>query len=294
MTAGNRPPWPPPMHLTLGGPTGPKADPHLGLRRYVVRDALEIGEDPFGLGSPAGDDGDPIEDLMLRFYGWLRRQPFSAGKQEGMVRRVDDFLGYLDDNMLGPEACTEFDLRMYLYDWTPRRPRRKLFRPSVELEAASRLFEYLEQREGLSYPWAASLLADDEGLHRRWESYPNLELYHPRMIAWRRELYDDLNARGFIPDTGIAGGGEWLQEGIVPVDEQGEDELTLSLLLELHDELSRRWLVWREEVIASGLTQPGPVRAVLVRRQREWETRPHPGLAGETPSQAIRRARTIE
>lgn len=238
MTSGNRPPWPPPMHLTLGGPTGAKADPHLGLRRYVVRDALEIGEDPFGLGSPAGDDGDPIEDLMLRFYGWLRRQPFSAGKQEGMVRRVDDFLGYLDDNMLGPEACTEFDLRMYLYDWTPRRPRRKLFRPSVELETGSRLFEYLEQREGLSYPWAPSLLEDDEALQRRWEA--------------------------------------------------------LSLLLELHDELSRRWLVWREEVIASGLTQPEQVRAVLVRRQREWETRPHPGLAGETPSQAIRKARTIE
>ena len=59
----------------------------------------------------------------------------------------------------------------------------------------------------------------------------------------------------------------------------------------LSHELQRRWLLWREEVVKSGVVEPADVRAVLVRLQREWETKPHSGHGGVTPVEAILRER---
>jgi hypothetical protein len=59
----------------------------------------------------------------------------------------------------------------------------------------------------------------------------------------------------------------------------------------LSTELQRRWLLWREEVVKSGVVEPADVRAELVRRQRKWETTPHTAHGGATPVEAILRER---
>ena len=55
----------------------------------------------------------------------------------------------------------------------------------------------------------------------------------------------------------------------------------------------RRWLLWREEAVTSGVTEPADVRAALVRRQRKWETTPHSAHRGATPVEAIIRERDL-
>ncbi len=59
----------------------------------------------------------------------------------------------------------------------------------------------------------------------------------------------------------------------------------------LERELQRRWLLWRDEVIRSGVREPEAVRAALIPRQREWEKTPRPELKGKTPLQAIKEER---
>ena len=55
----------------------------------------------------------------------------------------------------------------------------------------------------------------------------------------------------------------------------------------LHHELCRRWLIWRDEAVHSGTTDPADLRAALVRRQREWEGAPHPGHGGRTVVEVV-------
>ena len=59
----------------------------------------------------------------------------------------------------------------------------------------------------------------------------------------------------------------------------------------LSHELQRRWLLWRDEVVKSGVVEPADVRAALVLRQRKWETTPHAAHGGATPVEAILRER---
>jgi hypothetical protein len=60
---------------------------------------------------------------------------------------------------------------------------------------------------------------------------------------------------------------------------------------ELHRELRRRWLLWREALISAGMVEPNAAREELVRRQRAWETTPHPNHGGITPVAAVARER---
>jgi hypothetical protein len=59
----------------------------------------------------------------------------------------------------------------------------------------------------------------------------------------------------------------------------------------LSRELERRWLLWRDDVIGGGVSEPATVRAELVRRQRAWETTPDAEHGGATPVEAVLRER---
>ena len=47
-------------------------------------------------------------------------------------------------------------------------------------------------------------------------------------------------------------------------------------------------LVWRDEAIASGVTEPDAVRAVAMAKQIEWQNAVHPAL-GISPAAALAR-----
>lgn len=94
-----------------------------------------------------------------------------------------------------------------------------------------------------------------------------------RPLLERREV--DVDHLRRLPDPGLAGGGEWGNTS-GPVESR------------LLDELSRRWLLWRDERIRTGLTLPPVQRASPVERQRAWETTPRDDLDGRTPAEAVR------
>lgn len=56
--------------------------------------------------------------------------------------------------------------------------------------------------------------------------------------------------------------------------------------LGLYRELTRKWLVWRDEAIASGVTEAEAVGAVARAKQIEWQGTVHPVL-GITPAAAV-------
>jgi hypothetical protein len=87
-------------------------------------------------------------------------------------------------------------------------------------------------------------------------------------------VYDDLDARVLLPGSEMAGGETW-----GPM--MGPVEAGLSR------ELSRRWLLWRDEVIAGGLREPEAVWDALVALQREWELAGHPRYGGRAPVEAV-------
>ena len=88
----------------------------------------------------------------------------------------------------------------------------------------------------------------------------------------------DLSERDLLPGSEMADGGVWGET-------MGEVQWTL------HRELQRRWLIWRDEVIAAGTVAPDDVRKALGERQRAWESTPHKGCGGATPVAAVARER---
>jgi hypothetical protein len=98
------------------------------------------------------------------------------------------------------------------------------------------------------------------------------------VFLWQADVTLDLSERELLPGSDMAEGGTWGET-------MGSVEWTL------HRELQRRWLIWRDEAIASGMVAPADVRKALLARQREWETRAHKGCGGATPVEAVARER---
>ncbi len=250
--------WEAPETLAPALPAGPSADPAAAL----------VEADPELLHRRAAA-------VVQRFRARLEQEGLAAGEIERCVRDVDWLIAGLSDYQGVPfAACTELDLRLVLYDWFPR----KSGAPETEGRGVPaslrRFFAYLAEREGLDFPWAKPILADREAFEIRLGSAPGGGWWDPAVADWRTEVYDDLAARVLLPDTGMAGGGRW-GATMGPVENA------------LYRELGRRWLLWRDEVIAVGCLEPEAVRELLVARQREWELASHPRHQGRTPVEAI-------
>jgi hypothetical protein len=144
-----------------------------------------------------------------------------------------------------------------------------------------RFFAFLAESEGIVCPWAETILSDRATYEERRRSFPGGFFWDEEVQDWIAELTADLDARAFLPDSGLAGGEAW-GEAMGPTEAR------------LQDELERRWLVWRDELLAStGRIRLGRLRAALVTRQRNWETTPHPALGGKTPVEAILAERAL-
>ncbi len=260
--ASEIPLWPPPLELGLALPTGPAADPEAALE---PTDPVEGSKDH--------------RRTIDRFRTSLEARGLSATTVKRHTRNVSDFLHCLCDYHGIPlNAFTEYDLRSVLYDWYLR----KLQVPITYLDAMptslKRFFDFAKESEGLEFPWAASVLKERDELEERWATFPGGFWWDPEVQDWQSELSNDLDARVLLSDSDMAGGEQW---GAT----MGKVEWKLS------HELQRRWLLWREEVVKSGVVEPADVRAALVRRQRKWETTPHSDFGAATPVEAILRER---
>jgi hypothetical protein len=208
-----------------------------------------------------------------------------TGTRAALARRraahALEWARYLDDQAgLPAEAATEYDLRLFLYDWYPR------FGQASE-EEAERLpaalrhyFRWLGERHGIAYPWAAAVLGEREAFLARLEVAPvgqhvgDEEGGSGELARWHLQLAADLDTRVLLHDRGFPDLEEAPARGYPP--------RTAALVRELQ----RRWLVWRDELVASGVTAPEPLRAALVGRQREWERTTHPEY-GASPIRVV-------
>jgi hypothetical protein len=196
----------------------------------------------------------------------------SAKKHSRIVRLfVVDFLAGAQHTPL--PAINEYDLRVFLYDWLPRKVAFAEREFISGLTSLRYFFEFIGVARGIECFWAAPILRDKETFLHRLRSKPAGMFMDEAVQAWQAMLYADLDDRVFLHDSGDAGGIEW---GFW----QGPVESSLAHLLQ------RLWLKWRDEVIAQGERDPHLVRAALIRKQHEFE-RTAPEGKSDTPATLV-------
>ncbi len=261
---GELPPlWEPPSRLATALPEGEHADP------------LAVSEEDGSGSVPQGD-----VHLLARYAAANRH----GNVPERRAERDDSFaaeftLAMHQSQVIPLRAVTELDLRIFLYDLFPRvvsasAGEMRDLRPSLR-----RFFAYLATEEGISYPWAKPILRDRVAFEMRWDTSPLGSVDEGMLLEWMAELMGDLHARVLTPEFGV---------GVVGSGGMDMKPRELALLAELQ----RQWLVWRDEVIRSGIAAPNTVREVLRGRRLEWERRPQAALQGKSPAEVVGRKRS--
>lgn len=270
--------WGIPSELEPSLPRGSSADPTATILGSLTpadsdraEEALEAAEDRemmivdrFGDQLSAGFHGKPLSDATVMKH----------------TRNASAFVDFLCRYQGIPlRAATEYDLRVFLYDWFPGKTIESATDARSLPGSLKRFFSYLAEFEGIEYPWAESILRDVDVFMERWESFPGGHWWDDEVEDWRSDLYANVAARGFLHDMGrgSAGAVQWAAiDGVMgPVE------------AELDAALQRRWLIWREEEILRGTTRPEAVEAALSVRQHEWESTPNVLTQGATPAEAI-------
>lgn len=251
-----------PMHLSPGGPKGPAADPEASLRTV-----------------PWHGDDEAEGEMLAEFGDWLYARGLSDATVTKHVKNADELFYFLrEDSGVPLEAIHEYDLRNFLHDWVPRKSGLGVTRIESIPVSLGHFFDFLAYRKGLLLDWGKDVLADRDYYRDRVGRCPRGGFWDASTREWLQELTLDLYAGVLLPDARLGEDEEW--GATMGVKEW-----------KLHQELQRRWLIWREELIGEGLTSPGPLRSELEVRQREWETRPHPDHDGRTPVELIREER---
>jgi hypothetical protein len=246
-------PFPPADRLATSLPQGPRARPAAALLNYDP-DALAVD----------------MLAMVERFEAKLRAEPLSARTvrlHAGNLQRMAEMLSGIS---VPWAAITELDLRIFLY------------LDALEVGAGfsgaaldalplslDRFFQFMAAEEGISCPWAAPILADRESYGRQRNIRPAGGEEDPHYSPWVRPLLEDLVDRSLIlPHP------HWPEQ-------LGPDGHALE------NELGRRLLLWREEIILAGTTDRDGVHTALTARVTEWEHTPHPGFEGRSPLEVL-------
>jgi hypothetical protein len=171
-------------------------------------------------------------------------------------------------------AVHEKDLRAFLWDWHPRKISNSRTAARTVPTSLQRFFEYLHNEEGLVCPWADEVLADRDLIEERWAEFPGGSWWDDDVQEWRDEAIAELQFRLLVPVTSFTEADPG--DGVM-----GPEETRLQI------ELERRWLLWRDEILRSEILDTEEVLGRLLERQEEWESSPHPALAGKTPAETV-------
>ena len=249
-------------------PEGPGADPEAPLGRFdgglMMLRVLEERE----------------KAIVGRFAASLRDAGVSQATLYKHASNAGTFVESRFAAGIPVRAVTEYDLRVFLFDDYPRTTRDRGYRAEAMPVSLARFLHFLAESEDIVCPWAENVLADRYPFLHRLQSCPPGDSPDRSRADWSNLLRDDLIMRGLLHWPLHADQTLWEQEG--PVE------------AELQREVQRRWLIWRDEFIRSGTTEPFEVRDAAVARQLAWEHEPHPALDGRTPLQAIRAERKRE
>ena len=259
--------WPEVGVLAPGSAGGPGADPEAVL----------------AVAAAASEEPEKFHDREIvvvdRFAAHLAEReglaPSTVAKHAGNAAVFVDFLA---GTGVPVRAVHEYDLRVFLFDWYPRKSEDSDTRMKTMPGSLQRFFDFLAGEEGILCPWAAPLLADRDTLAARWEDVPSGPFWSTDVGAWRAGHDEDLDERLMLPDAALA-------------DDESWGELMGPTEAQLHGELLRRWLLWRDEILTAGDVGGDALARQLVARQQKWAGAPHPDLEGKSPLQAIREER---
>ncbi|HEU0013242.1 MAG TPA: SEC-C domain-containing protein [Longimicrobium sp.] len=248
-------PWPPFTRARPICAEGPRANPHAALD-YLAEPspALVLAE----------------EERLQRYRGWLDGQKLSKAARERRLRTAREWTELLAvDERIPAGAATEYDLRYFIYHWLPGGAPLTVLR---DVPACVRsLCGWLEAHEGIRYPFAEAVVAELEQMVRD-DGGPMDSL----LISWAPRLMKDLDGRLLLPRAEVADGDlDW-------------PPIQIPDVAVLRRELRRRVLLWHDEAVRAGTTDPADLGAELRRRQTEWETAPHPVAGGQTPEDRVR------
>ena len=217
-----------------------------------------------------------VSDVIARFGGWLfatsRSRTLTAAHVDGHMEIARAFVSTCVYKGAKPiAAVNEIDLRLFLYDSVPRMTAG--FRKSGmdALPTLRRFFTFLRVVEKVRCPWARAILADRETLAYRWESFQDLSA--EGQIEWQEELTDDLALRVLLLVDDVRGI-EWSGNA-------GTVEIGLYFRARQH------WMVWRDEAIRAGVTDPRGVTEIVRERMRVWATTPNAVCGNIAPRDAI-------
>lgn len=255
--------WDPPEVLAPGFAGGPGARPDDRLRPVEVLSPADL--------LPAAE-----REALDGFTASLEAQGLAPATVARHRANAELFLDYLLRWQGVPlRAVHEFDLRTFLYDWSIRKAGVGVTRLDALPGSLKRFFDGLARAAGLDCPWAGPILADRDAFAARRAEFVGGAWWEQPVREWVGELYDDLEARAMLPANRLD---ERTEFGVA----MGQDQARMK------DELTRRWLLWRDETIRSGVDRPSAVRSLLARRQLEWAGTPQAALGGRTPAQVVR------
>ncbi|MEP6732702.1 MAG: hypothetical protein ABJE10_18810 [bacterium] len=254
--------WAAPDRLTTSLPEGDEADP---------RAMYDL------------DSADPVmtedEARVARFLEAERAVGAPASRINGDAMVLELFVSMVHNQCgIHLRAFTEHDLRTFLYDLFPRKVAYSADLARGLRASLRRFFTWLEANERLSYPWARAVLRDRQSFNERIRRFPGGHWWDAEVGAWMAELYDDLADRAMEHSPDFAGVGEWGSS-------MGLDEARLNT------QLSREWMIWRDEFIRAGHTHWDELIELLESRQKEWELAPQNELGGKSPSAVVKRER---
>lgn len=237
-------------------PEGPGADPAAALRGRDDHEALKAAE----------------EARHARFEAWL---PTAIQT----VREVDrQNARHWTDHLVGMAipagAFTEYDLRLFLYDLYVRTSGATKTAIRAMPELLPWIFRFLEEEEGIRYPFAESVLSELRALELQGREL-GLEL-EETLAELGNVLYTSLDDCEMLHRREAAG-------GVV-----GWPDMMNREVAELDRELQRRWLLWHDEAVLQGTVGWDDLEITLVERQVEWENTPHPAYGGRTPAEVVR------
>ncbi|HEU4455626.1 MAG TPA: SEC-C domain-containing protein [Longimicrobium sp.] len=237
----------------------------------------------------------PGADPTAAITGWDDPETVARG-EEARLRRLEDWLAVSDE--VSPEemaadaanarhwmeflclhavpagAVTEYDLRLFLYDYYPDEAEAPSEVSDALTRGMRRVFRFLEEREGIHCPFAERVLGELDDLAA--DAAEDGETVEAVLSHGSVHVYEDLDYRAMIYEADIPGTEDgwptWMDDRVVA----------------LEHELTRRWLLWYDEAVRGGTTGVEELRDVLLPRQRAWENTPHPAFDGRTPVDVVR------
>jgi len=277
-------PWAAPVALSPCLPSGPGAEPAAVLAKPVHEDLVADGT-----------------AVVERFRDWLAARPRQRRTADRHGANAELFVVlYLSDVQGIPvRAVTEYNLRAFLYDHLPRKVLQSRREALETLTSLRLLFQFLAEEEGIHAPWAAETLAEKDALAVRLDTCPGNFFFDIGIGRWRLAGDNDLFRRLLLNDGWLAPGvrfGHAIAEGYTGM---GADEAMIER------ELQRRWLIWRDELLAGASAQAeaeadggaapalSAYRILLALKERRdlWARQAQPALGKQSPLQVVKAER---